>query len=99
MTSFIADPPGPPDPGPDPEFCCQQDVVINIGDVGVEQTVLLDAGGGLDPCPNPGTPITVVSALGSGTYFYNGYVQPCCAVGAALQQAWPNAAVFIVAAP
>ena len=83
--------------GPDPDYCCYQDTVITPLTVGIEQTIVLDAGS-LIPCPNPGTPITVAAALGAGTYIYDGYVQPCCAIGAALQTAWINPATFVVLA-
>ena len=85
---------GPGPIGPDPTFCCFDDIVISAPQVGVPRTApVIDAG--VTACATGG-PITVPGSNGPGEYIYEGYVQPCCDPGDGFKTNWSATVSYIV---
>jgi hypothetical protein len=82
---------GPGPVGPDATYCCVTDTIVAPNQVDIQRTISVDAG---TACNG----ITIVGALGAGTYVYSGYVYPCCDLseGHDLKFDWPTMPQFII---
>ncbi len=88
---------GPGPIGPDPTYCCIEDINITPAMVNVVRNApAIDAG--VTAC-DTGGPITVPGSNGAGDYVYQGYVQPVCDPAELYIVAWPVDVTFTVAAP
>ena len=84
---------GQTSPNTDAPLCCIVDNTPSIP--GTPKTFTIDVA--VTPC-DTGGPVSPVGPA-PGSYVYDGYVQPCCAVGETLQVEWAIPVSFVIAAP